>query len=198
MAPRTFAVIPAAGRSRRMGSPKLLLPWKSARVIDSVLTAYRESRVETFVLVAHPADTELIAAAKEGGAAVVALEPPPSDMKESVQRGLHYLAETAEPNQSDAWLLAPADMPLLSADIINQLIAADQSGDKILAPKKESKRGHPVLFRWSLAAQVFTLKEEEGVNALVAKHNVTDVAIEHEGAYADMDTPTAYKTLRQQ
>ena len=32
--PRFFAIIPAAGYSRRMGAPKLLLPFRNATVID--------------------------------------------------------------------------------------------------------------------------------------------------------------------
>ena len=44
---RFFGLIPAAGRSRRMGQHKLMLPWHDARIIDRVLQAWTSSRVST-------------------------------------------------------------------------------------------------------------------------------------------------------
>jgi CTP:molybdopterin cytidylyltransferase MocA len=34
---QTFAIIPAAGRSVRMGQPKLLLPWGQTTLLEHVL-----------------------------------------------------------------------------------------------------------------------------------------------------------------
>ena len=42
---RAFAIVPAAGRSTRMGRPKLLLPWSDGSMIESQLRAWRASRV---------------------------------------------------------------------------------------------------------------------------------------------------------
>ena len=53
---RSFAVIPAAGRSQRMGQPKLLLPWGRTTVIEHVLGVWRASRVTHTVIVVHPDD----------------------------------------------------------------------------------------------------------------------------------------------
>ena len=44
MSTRSFAVVPAAGRSRRMGRPKLLLPWGESTIIQQVLGAWRASQ----------------------------------------------------------------------------------------------------------------------------------------------------------
>ena len=56
---RTFAIIPAAGRSQRMGQPKLLLPWRNSTIIEHVLAAWRASQVSHMLMVVHPADRQL-------------------------------------------------------------------------------------------------------------------------------------------
>ena len=52
----SFAIIPAAGRSQRMGEPKLLLPWGQSTIIEHVLAVWCASRVEAVVMVVHPDD----------------------------------------------------------------------------------------------------------------------------------------------
>src|SRR5205807_132449 len=44
--PRTFAVIPAAGQSTRMGRPKLALPLGGRSVLERVLAAVRQGRLD--------------------------------------------------------------------------------------------------------------------------------------------------------
>ena len=53
---RTFAIVPAAGHSRRMGQAKLLLPWAVGTVIDSVLQAWTTSSVDRTYIVVRAAD----------------------------------------------------------------------------------------------------------------------------------------------
>ena len=54
-----FAIVPAAGLSRRMGQPKLVMPWKSNSIIQHTLAAWHESRVDRVIVVVRPNDTEL-------------------------------------------------------------------------------------------------------------------------------------------
>ena len=48
---RSFAIIPACGRSVRMGTPKLLMPWKDSTVIEAVLAAWEQSQIDEIVVV---------------------------------------------------------------------------------------------------------------------------------------------------
>ena len=47
----SYAIIPAAGESRRMGEPKLMLPWGQGTIIDAVLQAWSASRVDQLVVI---------------------------------------------------------------------------------------------------------------------------------------------------
>src|SRR5437868_3233433 len=93
-----YAIVPAAGRSQRMGSAKLLLSWGERTVIETVIDAWRASRVAKVIVVVHPADHEVATLARQAGAEVVMPEAPPPDMRSSVLRGLEYVAATLAPS----------------------------------------------------------------------------------------------------
>jgi molybdenum cofactor cytidylyltransferase len=199
---RSFAIIPAAGRSQRMGQPKLLLPWGPSTLIEHVLGAWRASRVAQTVIVVHPHDEHLAELSRQCGALVVQPQTPPSEMKVSVRLGLECIERDFHPHSSDAWLLAPADMPGISPFTIDLLIGAYQSGmdraepARIWAPRSAGRRGHPVLFPWRLAAEVERLAADEGINALVARHTIAYLEDADESVIEDLDTPEDYARLR--
>lgn len=199
---QSFAIIPAAGRSQRMGQPKLLLPWGHVTVIEHVLGVWRASRVDRVIIVVHPLDTRLAELATAAGAEVIRPTTPPSEMKESVRIALE--AETQyRPQPTDAWLLAPADMPGLSTATIDAVIGAYEAGldrdvqaAQIWAPRCRGRRGHPVLFSWSLADAVPRLAAHEGLNALLTRHAVEHVEAAEDSIFEDLDTPEDYDRLR--
>ena len=55
--PPTLVAILAAGESRRMGAPKLCLPWKNTTVLGHLLIQWREAGAEK-ILVIHPPDPQ--------------------------------------------------------------------------------------------------------------------------------------------
>lgn len=197
-APASYAIIPAAGRSVRMGSPKLLLPWGEKTVIEAVLAAWRASRVSQVVMTVHPDDAELSKIAAAAGADIVAVDPPPVDMKSSVLAGLDYVEAKYRPGPNDAWLLAPADMPMLSPRSIDLLLDAwnenlSRNAEEILALSRAGRRGHPVLFPWRLVAAARRLSADEGLNRLLDEFGCRELPVEDEGSFVDLDTPEDYR-----
>ena len=80
-------------------------------------------------------------------------EPPPPDMKASILCGLEFLRQHYAPGESDAWLVAPADMPRLPSSAIDRLVEACHEGqDEILVPCPRGRRGHPNLLPGRAAA----------------------------------------------
>jgi len=198
ISPRYFAIIPAAGDSRRMGAPKLLLPVQDKPLIAHTIEAWLAAGLTPYVVVKR-SDQLLADACLECGANVIqpAIDPP--EMKISVQFALEHIAATDRPQQIDAWLLAPADMPRLSPAIIRKLIAIHSETAAIVVPTLAGKRGHPVLFPWPLAAEVARLGAEEGINALVARHATREIPCDEfspADTFADVDTPADYERLR--
>lgn len=180
-----------------MGQPKLLMPWGDSTLIEAQLAAWRASPVHATVVVIHPDDGQLDQVCRDSGAIVVRPKSPPEEMKVSVMHALRHLAERFAPDDHDAWLLAPADMPLLTASLIEQVLSAYDPGESaIIVPEVSGRRGHPVLFPWRLAAEVHNLGPDEGINTLRSRHTTRTVHVVDEGALCDVDTPTDYARLR--
>lgn len=196
---RSFAIVPAAGVSQRMGQHKLLMPWGDSTVIEHVLAAWTSSNVTHTVVVLRRDDKPLIKACRKLSVDVVAPETPPAEMKTSVRFGLDFVRQIAAPTDKEVWLLAPADMPRLHSETINRLLS-DHKPRKpsILVPRRNSERGHPVLFPWSTAADVTTLEADEGVNALLDRHPVRYIETTDATIRDDLDTPEDYDRLSQQ
>ena len=191
-----YAIIPAAGRSARMGRAKLLLPWAGRTLIEHVIDAWRRGGVDARIVVVHPDDMQLADVCRAAGATVCVPATPPTEMKDSVQAGLSLAKQLFEPVDDDAWLLAPADLPLLSASLIGMLMAAySQSKCPIVAPRLPNGRtGHPVLFSWRLAAAVTEVNG--GVKELLERHPVKFVEWQDVDAFADIDTLNEYRHLQ--
>lgn len=196
---QSFAVIPAAGRSARMGQPKLLLPWGSATVIEHVLAVWRASRVSHVVVVAHPDDLHIAELATRAGALVVQPKVAPPEMKVSVCRALERIVQDFHPEPSDAWLLAPADVPGITTAAIDRLLdryeelLRGQAPPPIVAASQGQRRRHPVLFPWRLAAAVPVLGSNEGLDALVARNPFELVDVSGLVRFDDIDTPKDYR-----
>ncbi len=217
----SYAIVPAAGRSKRMGSPKLLLPWGHATIIEQVLAAWRSSRVDRILVVVHPDDRELAERCRGDRVTVVIPTVPPPEMKDSVAAALRHIESECLPSSDDCWLLAPADMPNLSSATIDRLLTQharrschserseesppppeilrcaqnDTSEAPILVPVHGGRRGHPVLFPWPLAAEVFALSATQGVNQLRRRHAVLEVSCGADELGDDVDTVEDYRRL---
>ncbi|MCC7335065.1 MAG: nucleotidyltransferase family protein [Pirellulaceae bacterium] len=195
----TFAIVPAAGRSRRMGQSKLLLPWRGTTVIEHVIEAWLRSRVTQVVVVARRDDLELTRRVARQPVVLVTPEQDPLDMKASIQHGIEYLTRTANPRASDGCFIAPADLPRLSAAVIDRLIdaraALSDSMCPVVLPYFGGQRGHPGLLPWSLLMQVPKLSDRQGVNALVDQHSQFNVLFDFGEYIGDIDTMEDYQRL---
>jgi len=195
---RSFAVIPAAGRGVRMGGHKLLLPWGGSTVIEHVLSAWCSSSIGHVAVVIRPGDSELLARCRGLAVDVVVPDADPAEMKDSVRLGLQWTRRRYGPRPVDAWLLAPADMPRLSAALIDRVLTAyDLRQPSICIPVDPAgRRGHPVLFPWTLASEVDALGRGESLQQIVRRHPVRTVATAEAEPFQDVDTPEDYQRLQ--
>jgi molybdenum cofactor cytidylyltransferase len=161
-------------------------------VIDVVLSAWRNSQVSKIVVVLRGDDEQLIARCKDASVELARVSSPTADMKASVQAGLRYIAEKYTPAPLDAWLVAPADIPALSSQVIDSVLAAyNPAVPRPVVPTHQGRQGHPALFPWSFVEQVEALADSQGINALLSETEVTEV--ECAGAVPeDIDTLEDY------
>jgi molybdenum cofactor cytidylyltransferase len=187
---RSFAVVPAAGTSARMGAPKLLLPLGGRAIIERVLASWTGSRVTRTVVVVRPGDEALLERCRAMAVDVVVPRRAPADMKASVVAAIEHIESTYSPAAADTWLVAPADMPALASEAIDAVLDAyDVANPTATAPTFEGRRGHPLLMPWGVAADVAALRPDEGVNALARRLPMREVAWADRSILHDVDTP---------
>lgn len=198
---KVYAVIPAAGHSRRMGQPKLMLPLGGQTVLARLLTALELPEIICRAVVLRADDTALREEALRWGAQVVCPVVDPPDMRASVQAGLAWIQATYQPVADDAWLLMPADHPLLERSVLAQLVQHfARLRPLALVPTYEGRRGHPLLARWETVQELGTLPAEVGLNVWLRQHadQIVECPVESATILCDLDTPADYARLLQQ
>lgn len=192
-------MIPAAGHSRRMGQPKLLLPYRGTTVIGQVLSVLSPAQIATRCVVVRQDDAALKQEAERHGAWVVQPGTDPPDMRASVEFALSRISQRHHPHDDDGWLLIPADHPLLSAELLRELLAVWQREQpQILVPTYHGRRGHPVMFRWRLARKTTSIPTDRGLNWLLetCASQVVEWPCEFAEVTQDLDTPEDYERLQ--
>jgi molybdenum cofactor cytidylyltransferase len=197
---RVFGLIPAAGKSRRMGRPKLALPLGGQTVLERVIATVRGAGVEPVLVVLGPHVPELLPFAEAAQAHVLLLAGETPDMRATITNGLHWLEERFRPTPEDSWLLLPADHPTLDGQVVRQLLAAREANPAatLLVPTFEGRRGHPLLLAWTHVAAIRELPEGLGLNAYVRQHaaETLEVPVASPSILWDLDTPEDYERLK--
>lgn len=195
----TYALIPAAGHSQRMGRPKLALPVGSRTVLEAVIEVLRTGGAEKVLVVLAPHVAFLEAPARTAGAEVLLLPAATPDMRTTVQRGLDWIEAHWQPAPTDRWLLTPADHPVLEVAVVRALSAAlDERPDASIAiPTHQGKRGHPALISWKHVARLRAFPSNEGLNRFLRQMTAetVEVAWPDDSVTRDLDTPEDYERM---
>ena len=185
-----WAVILAAGESRRMGTQKLLLPFGDATVIESVVLTALASRVDR-VLAVLGADRDAVRQKLEPfGIDFVINENFVKGMLSSVQAGFAALPPAAE-----AAVVMLSDQPFLPAGVVDAVVEAfRRSGKGIVVPAFQGRRGHPVLIGLKYHDEVLALDPTDGLRRLMRAHpdDIFEAAVEDANILRDMDVPEDY------
>ena len=195
---RLFAVVPAAGRSRRMGQSKLLLPLGDTTVVARLLEVLQRPEISDTVVVVRADDERLRDEVIRCDAGILQPPQPPPDMRHSVEFALNDIRRRHNPSPDDGWLLIPADHPLLDSSVLDRLLDQWQKiNPRILVPTCNGRRGHPTIFRWLLAEEVSLIPADQGINHLLQVHadQVSEVGIDNSSVLIDLDTPEDYDRL---
>jgi molybdenum cofactor cytidylyltransferase len=197
-----FALIPAAGKSVRMGRPKLALPLGGQTVLECVLETVRQAGIEHILVVAGPQVPELVSVAEAANVHILQLSEETPDMRATIVRGLCWLEERFHPQVGDSWLLVPADHPILDANVVRHLlkIRRERSEYSIVVPTFHGKRGHPALIDWKHAQGVRAFPAGVGLNVYLRQQAIEtlEVPVDSAGILCDLDTPQDYDRLAQQ
>lgn len=185
------AIVLAAGRSRRMGTQKLLLPWAGQTVIGHIVDQVLAAGLGHVVVVVG-ADREAVSQALASQLVTLVTNPDPdAEMLSSVRCGLRAL-----PPECEAAMVVLGDQPGIRAVEIAKLIAKYE-GTKadIVTPIHKEKRGHPVIVSSRLFGEVLSSFDGIGLAGLLAAHAdaIHRVQLSDPASLLDMDSPQDYQ-----
>jgi len=196
-APRVAAIVLAAGRSSRMGAAnKLLTDVAGIPMVRRAVEAAADSQTRPVIVVTGNEQGKVQAALRGCKATFVHNPRFAEGMSTSLQAGLAAL-----PGNVDGALICLGDMPLVTAAVLDRLIAAFNplEGRAICVPTWNGKRGNPVLWDRRFFAAMADLAGDVGAKHLIGEHAelVAEVAMSDDAVLTDIDTPEALAALRQ-
>jgi molybdenum cofactor cytidylyltransferase len=185
-----WALVLAAGESRRMGRPKLLLPFRGTTVIETLLGCLLASKVDRVLVVLGAAAPQIREKIKRFPVETVFNRRFRRGMLSSVQCGLAAL-----PGSVRAAAIVLGDQPAIPVAIVDSLIDAYKRTKKgIVVPVFRGARGHPLLLDLRFRPEVMTLDPAVGLRQLLTRHpdEICEVRISSPGVLSDIDNPADY------
>lgn len=190
----TVALLPAAGASRRMGRPKLLLPINGRPMVAGVVEALRGGGVREIVLVTARDDEALQTWARQNGVTIAINPDPDRGMLSTIQEGIAALKNSKD----EILLVSPADLPHLQSETVSNLLRKMiETGAPLAVPTFRGKRGHPLAIAPGLIPEIDTLDPNIGLKQLRDRHEaeLLEIEVEDAGVVQDVDTPEEYERL---
>lgn len=189
-----WAVILAAGESRRMGTQKLLLAFGETTVVGAVVGTALASRVDRVLVVLGADKDEVREEIELLGINFVVNENFAEGMLSSVQAGFRAL-----PADAEAVVVMLGDQPFLPARVVDAVVEAfRRSGKGIVVPAFQGRRGHPVLVDLKYRDAVLALDPADGLRRLMHAHpeDIFEAEVEDANILRDMDVPEDYEGVK--
>ena len=192
------AIILAAGESKRMGQPKMLLKWGNSTVLEHVISVFANAGVEDIVVVTGAAREEvekIVAVAQTSCPARSVFNEGfvEGEMLSSIQCGLRDLAE----KDSSAALIALGDQPQVREGSVWRVCEMfKETGNPLVVPSYHMRRGHPWLVDESLWGEMLAMRAPQTPRDFLNARadQIKYVEVDDEGILADLDTPEQYRT----
>jgi molybdenum cofactor cytidylyltransferase len=189
-------IVLAAGRSRRMGEPKAFLRVGDRTFLEHAIRVLEEGGCELVIVVTGPMNDESARQIAEDAAmldAGIAVNPHAgSEQADSLRIALFAL-----PPETTAVVVAPVDVPGVSAALVRSVIQAwRHTNAPVAVPARDGRHGHPVLFDRRVFGELLRSELPEGARSVVHAHARDLAEVPVDALPADVDTPDDYRRWR--
>ncbi len=190
----------AAGRSTRMGRPKLLLPWGDTTVLGHLIAQWTRLGARQIAVVGAPG-----ARAVHDELDRLAVAPANRIVNPSPERGMFSSIQCAadwpgwEPGLTH-WLIALGDQPHLRESLLRALLEfAVAQPNKICQPLRHGHRCHPVVLPKPVFADLRTSTASDLRQFLQERpRELAGFEADDAGLDLDLDEPADYERALQQ
>jgi molybdenum cofactor cytidylyltransferase len=189
------AVILSGGASRRMGTPKALLPYRGGTFLEHLLKITDHPRIGWRRVVLGADAGAIVAGAEFRADEVVINKNWEAGQLSSIQAGVRSL-----PDGTDGMLLCLIDHPLISRELVGELVEQFYSSGKAIAlPVYKGRRGHPVIFAARVYEELLSAPLETGARAVVWTHSeeVCEMETNEEGCILNLNAPDTLAKARE-
>ena len=188
------AILLAAGRSRRMGAFKPLLPFGDRTVIECCISNLRAAEVRDIVVVVGHRAEDIREQLKALDVTFAVNADPDSEMSVSIARGVEQVRAAAT-----GLIIALVDHPAVTPETIKVLIDEWRRGARLVQPEHEGRGGHPVLIDLAYRKELLALDPASGLRALFMAHRneVRRVPVASPYVAWDMDKWEDYRRLHE-
>ncbi|WP_186731325.1 nucleotidyltransferase family protein [Rummeliibacillus suwonensis] len=192
------AIILAAGQSKRMGKPKLFLPYQGIPIIHYPVKMAVQNHLTPIVVVGGKNYDQLKKELEiyHQKISIIYNERYEIGMSTSLIVGVNSLN-----GELDAVLIFLGDQPLVADEVIKNLINTYQKNKKngvyIVRPRYKQSPGHPILFDKSLLKQFQHIKGDEGGKSIIKtnEEHLRYVDFKQSDWNLDIDTKEDYDQL---
>jgi len=184
------SIILAAGESRRMGQPKLLLPYGETTIIDTVIREVIRSEANQIIAVIGSEKDKIRRQIKDYPLMIAENHEFRYGMLSSVQCGLRAL-----PDNTGAVLVLLGDQPMIPASVINDVINAYRQTEKgIIIAVHNGKRGHPILLDIKYRYEIEQLSPDHSLHDITHKYpeDILELEVGTPVILRDIDTLDDY------
>ncbi len=180
-------IVPAAGRSARMGEWKPLLPFRESTIIQNVVRVAFSACARVIVVTGYRG-RELAALFDDTPGVTLAVNPHwELGMFSSIKIG-------AAEVDTERFFVALGDMPLIGPEVYGALLKAP-AADAVF-PAFGGKRGHPVLLNRTVRDAVLAADPVTGsMPAIISRFLVRELPWPDDSILRDIDTPEQFDAL---
>ena len=183
----------AAGASRRLPGPKQLLRYRGVTLVRRAAQTALAAGCGPVVVVLGEAAAQLRFELVDLDARIVENRDAALGLSTSIRTGLDALCEGGDP---DAALFMTCDQPLLTARLLEDLVASYASArPPAVACEYAGTVGVPALFDRSLFGELRALEGDEGAKRVLQRHLARIARVPFEPGSLDIDTPEDFGRL---
>ncbi len=190
----TGVIILAAGESSRLGSPKQLLVYSGATLLQHSIEVAQSSDAG-LVIVVLGANADLISDELKNTTVKIVIN---SEWKEGMASTIRYGLQTlVELNPKvETVILMVADQPFVTVELLNNLMDLNRKDQRsIVASKYGDTFGTPVLFTKRFFSELLELTGDVGAKSLVRKYLNEAAFVPFPKGDIDIDTMDDYSNL---
>jgi len=182
----------AAGESKRLGTPKQNLLYKSSTLLNHIKEHLSLYFVDKTFIVLGAYTKEIRQASNLSSSEVIEFK----GWKEGMGSSLSYACSRIFPkNDYDGILITLSDLPLVCDSDYREMIDLFESKSDVVATKANNSLGVPAIFGSDYFDELVQIKGEKGAKPLIMSHKDKVKVFENEKAAVDIDTLTDYSEL---